>query len=61
VPRRATQTRFRAAYRAALGLWRDRVRSVAFPAGTWWMRVFHGANVADVVDGAGVADVVLIV
>jgi hypothetical protein len=53
-------SKFRAAYRAALGLWCGRVRSIAFPAGTWWMRVFHGANIA-VADGAAVADVVLVV
>ncbi|XXX74498.1 transposase [Sorangium sp. So ce134] len=40
---------FRASYRAALERWRAGVRSVVFPAGTWWMRVFHGAIVTDVV------------
>src|SRR5262249_62395864 len=39
---------FRAAYRAALEQWRHGVRSAAFPAGTWWMRVFHGAIVPHV-------------
>lgn len=38
---------FRAAYRAALEQWRGAVRDVVFPVGTWWMRVFHGARVAD--------------
>lgn len=40
---------FRATYRAALEQWRKGVRSALFPAGTWWMRVFHGARVDDVV------------
>ena len=39
---------FRAAYRAALERWCDGLRSVVFPAGTWWMRVFHHAGVSDV-------------
>ncbi|WP_437650518.1 transposase [Sorangium sp. So ce362] len=39
---------FRASYRAALGRWCAGVRSVLFPAGTWWMRTFHGASVTDV-------------
>ncbi|KYG10552.1 transposase [Sorangium cellulosum] len=43
---------FRASYRAALERWRAGVRSVAFPVGTWWMRVFHGAMVQDVVVSA---------
>jgi putative transposase len=39
---------FRAEYREALKRWPDgvrngSVRNVVFPAGTWWMRVFHGA------------------
>lgn len=38
---------FRAAYRSALDQWRASVRNVVFPAGTWWMRVFHGAPVAE--------------
>jgi putative transposase len=43
---------FRAEYREALEHWRegvrcDCVRSVVFPAGTWWMRVFHGAAAHD--------------
>jgi putative transposase len=38
---------FRGAYRAARELWRAGNRLVQFPAGTWWMRVFHGAPVAD--------------
>jgi putative transposase len=40
---------FRASYRAALEQWCDGLRSVVFPAGTWWMRVFHRAGVNDVV------------
>ena len=40
---------FRASYRAALEQWCDGLRSVVFPAGTWWMRVFHHAGVSDVV------------
>ncbi|WP_437965989.1 transposase [Sorangium sp. So ce260] len=40
---------FRASYRAALERWRAGVRSVVFPAGTWWMRALHGASVTDVV------------
>jgi putative transposase len=38
---------FRQAYRAALDLWRRGDRLAQFPAGTWWMNVFHGAPVAD--------------
>ncbi|WP_437595715.1 transposase [Sorangium sp. So ce590] len=38
---------FRASYRAALEQWHTGVRSVVFPAGTWWMRTFHGASVMD--------------
>ncbi|MGK3984853.1 transposase [Sorangium sp. So ce136] len=40
---------FRAAYRAALESWRAGIRNAVFPAGTWWMRMFHGVNVSDVV------------
>ncbi|XXX72257.1 transposase [Sorangium sp. So ce134] len=40
---------FRASYRAALERWRAGVRSVLFPAGTWWMHRFHGAGVTDAV------------
>jgi REP-associated tyrosine transposase len=36
---------FRSAYRHALEGWRAGVRSVMFPAGTWWMRVLHAATV----------------
>jgi len=36
---------FRAAYRAAFAQWRERVRDVLFPEGTWWMRVCHAAGV----------------
>ncbi|APR78423.1 Transposase [Minicystis rosea] len=38
---------FRMSYRAAIERWRAGLRSVAFPSGTWWMRVFHGADVAE--------------
>ncbi|XXX77542.1 transposase [Sorangium sp. So ce134] len=40
---------FRASYRAALERWRSGVRSAVFPLGTWWMRMFHGVSVTDVV------------
>jgi hypothetical protein len=44
--RAATALRaFHASYRAALERWRSGVRDAAFPAGTWWMRIFHGAAV----------------
>jgi putative transposase len=42
---RAVRT-FRASYRKALEAWRGGDRTVAFPAGTYQMRVFHGANVS---------------
>ncbi|AUX27434.1 transposase [Sorangium cellulosum] len=42
----ATVRAFRSSYRAALERWRADVRSALFPAGTWWMRVFHGASVS---------------
>jgi hypothetical protein len=46
--RAAGSTRaYRAAYRAALDQWRAGVRNVIFPAGTWWMRVFHGVRTVD--------------
>lgn len=35
---------FRAAYHDALRCWRDGTRDVAFPAGTYAMRVYHGAR-----------------
>ena len=38
---------FRQSYRAALEQWRAGVRSIAFPVGTWLMRTFHRAVVAD--------------
>jgi putative transposase len=38
-------TAFRAAYRAALRKWCAGDRSVGFPEGTWWMRVFHAVNI----------------
>jgi putative transposase len=42
----ATVRAFRAAYAAALDKWRAGVRNVLFPAGTWLMRVLHGATLA---------------
>ncbi|PIE05359.1 MAG: hypothetical protein CSA75_05155 [Sorangium cellulosum] len=36
---------FQAAYREALSAWKKGDRLVAFPQGTWWMRVHHGASV----------------
>jgi putative transposase len=37
---------FRASYRKALEAWRGGDRTIAFPAGTYHMRVFHKANVS---------------
>lgn len=37
---------FRQSYRAALKRWRDGVRSVVFPAGTWLMQWLHRAATA---------------
>ena len=42
---RRVVTAFRSAYCAAIELWRSGDRDVAFPAGTWWMRVFHSVNI----------------
>jgi hypothetical protein len=39
---------FRASYRAALERWRAGIRDAVFPAGTWWMRAFHGASINEV-------------
>jgi putative transposase len=39
---------FRAAYRNALEQWCAGVRSVVFPAGTWWMRVLHAVEISHV-------------
>jgi REP element-mobilizing transposase RayT len=39
---------FRSLYRQALERWQNLERDVVFPAGTWWMRVFHGASVEPV-------------
>jgi putative transposase len=36
---------FRSSYREALAVWRTGMRLVVFPAGTWWMRVFHAVAV----------------
>ncbi len=35
---------FNAQYDEALAAWTAGDRTAAFPAGTWWMRVFHGAR-----------------
>ena len=35
---------FRGGYCDSLARWRGGERDVAFPAGTWWMRVHHGAR-----------------
>jgi putative transposase len=35
---------FHARYRTALARWMAGDRAVCFPAGTWWMRVCHGAR-----------------
>lgn len=37
---------FRDAYRGALATWRDGLRDVTFPPGTWLMRVLHGVECA---------------
>jgi REP element-mobilizing transposase RayT len=39
---------FRRTYRAALERWCAGVRETVFPAGTWWMKAFHGASVGEV-------------
>ena len=36
---------FRTTYANALDQWCEGMRAALFPAGTWWMRVFHGAQV----------------
>ena len=36
-------------YYQALEKWRAGDRDVVFPAGTWWMRVFHNAKTAEVI------------
>jgi REP element-mobilizing transposase RayT len=44
--RAATALRaFHVSYRSALERWRAGARDAVFPAGTWWMRVFHHAVV----------------
>jgi hypothetical protein len=35
---------FKAQYQQALARWMDGDREACFPAGTWWMRVCHGAR-----------------
>ena len=35
---------FRSAYRRALEQWRNGLRTVAFPQGTWWMHIAHGLD-----------------
>lgn len=41
----SSHRRFQTAYREAMKSWRAGARDTCFPAGTWWMRVFHGAKV----------------
>jgi hypothetical protein len=41
----AAQREFRRAYHAAVDAWRDGLRDIVFPLGTWWMRLFHGVDV----------------
>jgi len=36
---------FRQGHRSALAQWRDGVREVVFPFGTWWMKIAHSATV----------------
>jgi putative transposase len=36
---------FRARYRECIECWRAGIRDVVFPAGTWWMNVFHAVAV----------------
>ena len=43
----AAQREFRRAYYAALDPWCAGMREVVFPAGTWWLRVFHGVATAE--------------
>lgn len=43
----AAVSAFRRTYRAALDRWRVGIREAVFPAGTWWMKAFHGASVAE--------------
>lgn len=38
---------FCASYRAAMARWHAGIRDAVFPAGTWWMRAFHGASVLE--------------
>ena len=40
-----TEKAFRMDYREALKTWVDGEREVVFPAGTWWMMVFHRVDV----------------
>jgi putative transposase len=39
---------FRASYRTAIERWRAGLRDTVFPAGTWWMKAFHGASIQEV-------------
>jgi len=53
LPRAADMVKaFRGAYREALEYWRKGVRDVVFPAGTWWMRVFHSASAHNIAPAA---------
>jgi REP element-mobilizing transposase RayT len=42
----ALQRAFRSAYHVAVAKWKRGSREVAFPYGTWWMRVHHRATCA---------------
>jgi hypothetical protein len=44
---RRAEREFRRAYRVAWERWSAGDRSVAFPAGTWSLRVFHAARIAE--------------
>jgi hypothetical protein len=46
IERLAQLVSFATQYRAALAAWREGVRDVLFPAGTYLMRVLHGARCA---------------
>lgn len=41
----AVERAFQSSYRAAMEAWQSGNRSIAFPFGTWWMRVHHTAAV----------------
>jgi hypothetical protein len=43
---RAEHREFVRRYKRAMVKWRDKIRDVLFPVGTYWMRVWHRASVA---------------